>query len=105
VLHLTYTDGLSIVSVFQQRGHLDVGGLDGFHPAQVGAAKVYVQDGVPYRATWSAAGIVYTVVGDAPDEVAEGIMAAFPHEATSTGVMARLTSGVGRVASWFNPFG
>src|SRR4029453_13322932 len=35
ILHLTYTDGLSAVSVFQQRGHLDAQRLDGFRPPRV----------------------------------------------------------------------
>ena len=104
ILHLTYTDGLSAVSVFQQRGHLDAQRLDGFRPTRVSGAEVYARDGIPYRATWSADGVVYTVLGDAPDDVVQAVIAGLPHERAAAGVMSRLNRGVGRVASWFNPF-
>jgi sigma-E factor negative regulatory protein RseB len=104
ILHLTYTDGLSAISVFQQRGRLDAQRLDGFRPTRVSGAEVYALDGIPYRATWSASGVVYTVVGDAPDEVVQAVIAGLPHERAAAGVMSRLGRGVDRVASWFNPF-
>lgn len=104
ILHLTYTDGLSAVSVFQQRGHLDAQRLDGFRPTRVSGAEVYARDGIPYRATWSADGVVYTVLGDAPDDVVQAVIAGLPHERAAAGVMSRLNRGVDRVASWFNPF-
>ncbi len=104
ILHLTYTDGLSAISVFQQRGHLDAHRLDGFRPMSVSGAEVYARDGIPYRATWSADGVVYTVVGDAPDDVVQAVIAGLPHEQATAGVMSRLSRGADRVASWFNPF-
>jgi sigma-E factor negative regulatory protein RseB len=104
ILHLTYTDGLSAISVFQQRGRLDAQRLDGFRPTRVSGAEVYAMDGIPYRATWSASGVVYTVVGDAPDEAVQAVIAGLPHERAAAGVMSRLGRGVDRVASWFNPF-
>jgi len=103
VLHLTYTDGLSAVSVFQQRGHLDTQRLDGLQPTRVNGAEVYARDGVPYRATWSADGVVYSVLGDAPEDVVEAVIAGLPHEQAAAGVMSRLGRGADRVASWFNP--
>ncbi|HVF19750.1 MAG TPA: sigma-E factor regulatory protein RseB domain-containing protein, partial [Mycobacteriales bacterium] len=35
-LHLTYSDGVSTLSLFQQRGRLDTGSLDGFRRIKVG---------------------------------------------------------------------
>lgn len=104
-VHLTYSDGLSTISVFQERGHLDVQRLDGFQPMRVGGAEVYASDGIPYQATWSADGVVYTVLGDAPDDAMRSVIAVLPHEQAPAGVMARLSRGMDRVASWFNPFG
>jgi sigma-E factor negative regulatory protein RseB len=104
-VHLTYSDGLSTVSVFQDRGHLDAQRLDGFEPTRVDGAEVYVSDGIPYQATWSADGVVYTVLGDAPDDAMQTVIAFLPHEQAPAGVMARLSRGMDRVASWFNPFG
>jgi sigma-E factor negative regulatory protein RseB len=103
-LFLTYTDGLSTVSVFQQRGHLDAERLAGFSRVRIGGAEVRVQDGIPYQASWSADGLVYTVIGDAPAEVVEGVIAVLPHESPATGVMARLGQGADRMVSWLNPF-
>lgn len=105
IVHLSYSDGLSTVSVFQQHGHLDASGLAGYREADVGGATIYVYDGIPYRATWSSGGVVYTVFADAPEEVALAVIEDLPKESSDDGVIARVGRGIGRVASWFNPFG
>jgi sigma-E factor negative regulatory protein RseB len=66
---------------------------------------VYVRDGVQRSVMWSADGTVYTVLADAPEETVEAVIAALPHEHVETGLLARLQRGLGRVASWMNPFG
>jgi hypothetical protein len=48
--------------------------------------------------------VVYTVLGDAPDDVVQAVIAGLPHERAAAGVMSRLNRGADRVASWFNPF-
>jgi sigma-E factor negative regulatory protein RseB len=105
VLHLSYSDGLSVVSVFQQWGSLDQEGLRGYSRVATPDGPVWVREGAPTRVVWSAEGTVYTVLANAPDEVVDDVVAAWPHEAPDNGVWARIGRGLARVASWFNPFG
>jgi len=105
VLHASYSDGLSTVSLFEQKGRLDARSLTDYRPERRGDTTVYVRDGVQRSVVWSADGTVYTVVADAPEDTVEAVIAALPHEHVRTGVVARLERGLGRVASWMNPFG
>lgn len=104
-LHLSYSDGLSTVSVFEQHGTLDVSGLDGYEATDLGSAVVHVRAGIPQQVVWSAGGTVYTVLADAPADTVDEIVAALPHDSAATGgVVDRMGRGLGRVGSWINPF-
>jgi sigma-E factor negative regulatory protein RseB len=106
ILHLSYTDGLATVSLFEQRGRLDSDNLDGYQRQEDGGRAVYVRDGIPQRVVWSANGTVFTLVADAPAATVDDVVAALPHErAEGEGAWHRLGRGFERVASWFNPFG
>jgi sigma-E factor negative regulatory protein RseB len=105
ILHLTYSDGLSAVSVFQQRGELDRGGLTGYRAERWAGREVLVSEGFPRRVLWSAQGLVFTVVGDAADDAVDAAVAALPHDSESrSGVRERLRRGVERLGSWLDPF-
>ena len=106
VMHLTYSDGLARVSVFEQRGWLDTARLPGLTPARIGGTEVWTSPGYPRRVVWSGRGIVYTAVAEAPGPLLGAVLAAFPHAAAPAppSVLGRVSRGVGRVASWFNPF-
>lgn len=105
VLHLSYSDGLSIVSVFQQWGSLDPKGLRGYSQQATPDGPVWVREGTPTRVVWSAEGTVYTVLASAPEHVVDDVIAAWPHETPNNGFWARIARGLARVGSWFNPFG
>lgn len=105
VVHLSYSDGLSAVSLFEQRGHLNVRSLSGLRKVEIDGTPVYVAQGIPYRATWSADGVVYTIVADAPEEVVHAAIVALPRERRDDDVLSRVGRGMTRIASWFNPFG
>ncbi len=107
VLHLSYSDGLSSVSLFQQPGRVEGGELVGFRPLTVDGATVYVEDGIPQRVLWSAEGTVYTVLADAPSDTVLEVIASMPHDPPrdEPGMVDRLGRGLARVASWLNPFG
>lgn len=104
VLHLSYSDGLSTVSVFQQRGRLE-DGPRGYRTVHVAGAAVLLREGVPRRVVWSADGTVYTVLADAPWEMVKDVVASLPHEQQGSGSVDRVRRGLGRVVSWLNPFG
>lgn len=105
ILHLSYSDGLSSVSLFQQRGRLDAERLTGYRATQRRGGTIYVRDGVPARWVWSARGMVLTVVADAPARTVDHVVAALPAPDAPAGTWGRLGRGMSRVASWFNPFG
>lgn len=106
VLHLTFSDGLSAVSVFQQRGELDRSGMSGYRTERrPGGQEVLVSQGFPRRVLWSSHGTVFTVVGDG-DELVDAAVDALPHAgAEPAGGRDRLRRGIERLASWIDPFG
>jgi sigma-E factor negative regulatory protein RseB len=103
-LHLSYSDGLSTVSVFAQPGRLDPAVLSETAPATVGGEQVRVRGGEPRQILWSSDGYVITVVADAPDETVAALVAALPHRSADTSAWSRVERGVSRVVSWLNPF-
>ncbi|MDQ6650885.1 MAG: hypothetical protein M3Z02_12330 [Actinomycetota bacterium] len=105
VVHLSYSDGLATVSVFEQRGRLGAGGPRDFAKAAIGGHEVYLRSALPDRVVWAGAGRVFTVVADAAPETVEAVVGALPHQASTGGLAARLHRGVQRVFSWLNPFG
>jgi len=104
ILHLTYSDGLESVSLFQQRGRLDSARLAGYRKAESAGRARYVHDGAPERVVWFAGGMVFTLVADAPARTVDQIVAALPRPTPDRGVWGRLSRGADRVVTWFNPF-
>ena len=79
VLHLTYTDGLSSISVFLEAGHLDADRLGAAYRSQNwGGTTVRVASGWPARVVWQADSRVATLVGDAPLDEVRAAVRAFP---------------------------
>ncbi|MDT0302308.1 sigma-E factor regulatory protein RseB domain-containing protein [Streptomonospora wellingtoniae] len=79
VVHLAYSDGLSVVSVFAQRGRLP-GGSEG---TGEGAGKVVERDGAGGTGTgqqrmWDADGFVYTAMGRVPSGLLDAAADGFP---------------------------
>jgi len=101
VLDLGYSDGLSMVSVFEQRGKLPAR-LPGWRKTKTGGHVVFV---LPDQRslTWSGHGMVFTMVADAPSQSVDAAVGALPHDGP-TGFWKRMSRGLVRVASWVNPF-
>ena len=105
VLHLSYSDGLSTLSLFAQRGRLGTAPMSGFVRTQVGASRVWVRSASPERVVWGGGGRVFTLLSDAPSEAVRGAVGELPHDAApGTGVLARLSRGLARLAHALNPF-
>jgi sigma-E factor negative regulatory protein RseB len=100
VIDLDYSDGLSLVSVFLQRGHLQPR-LTGWSRTVIGGSPVYVDASDGQAFVWSAQGFVYTVVAAAPPQTVRQVVAALPHG--SPGLLARMRQGLHRLLSWFTP--
>jgi sigma-E factor negative regulatory protein RseB len=99
---LDYSDGLSVVSVFVQRGELPVV-LPGWREISVSGYEVYSSDPDQRSLSWSAHGFVYTVIAAAPPAVVSSVVAAMPHD-PPRGFWGRIAHGLKRLASWANPF-
>jgi sigma-E factor negative regulatory protein RseB len=102
VLQLGYSDGLSGVSLFIQRGGLP-GTLAGYQKVDVAGHNVYKRDSVQQLLTWAGRGHVYTVIADAPGGTVDAVVGALPHDA-APGFWGRLCHGFARLASWADPF-
>ena len=104
VVRLTYSDGLTRLAVYEQRGTLDASGLDGFEQTRVRDAKVWVRSGDPSVAVWSAQGVVYTIVTDTNEARLREAIAELPHERPAkTGTVNRVQTGLQRMGSWLAP--
>ena len=102
VLDLGYSDGLSVISVFEQRGHLPAS-LAGWRKTTVAGHAIFVAEPDQRSLTWSGRGMVYTVVADAPTQTVNAVVGALPHD-KPPGFWKRMTKGLVRLASWVNPF-
>ena len=103
VLDLGYSDGLSVISVFEQRGQL-AASLVGWRKTTVGGHVIFVAEPDQRSMTWSGRGMVYTMVADAPTQTVAAVVGALPHD-KPPGFWKRMTRGLVRLASWVNPFG
>jgi sigma-E factor negative regulatory protein RseB len=105
VLHLSYSDGLSTLSLFAQRGRLGAARMAGFTRQTVGRSAVWVRATSPERVVWGGGGRVFTLLTDASPETVRAAVTALPHEkAPKKGLLARLARGLARLGSWLNPF-
>jgi MucB/RseB N-terminal domain len=101
---LSYSDGLSVVSLFVQRGEL-AGLMPGWRAVALGGRTVYALDPLDQgdsSLAWSAGGFVYTLVADAPITTVDQVIAALP-AGSQPGFWRRMAHGLRRMASWVNP--
>jgi len=102
VLDLGYSDGLAVVSVFEQRGAL-AATLAGWRKTTVDGHVIFVAEPAGRSLTWSGRGMVYTLMADAPPQTVNAVVGALPHDGP-TGFWKRMSRGLVRLASWVNPF-
>lgn len=103
VVDASYSDGLSVVSVFMQRGEL-ARALPGWSADHVRGLPVYSSEPDRRSLAWSADGVVYTVISDAPASAVTRIVEQLPHD-RDVGLWQRVERGLARIGSWFDPFG
>jgi sigma-E factor negative regulatory protein RseB len=101
VVDLDYSDGLSLVSVFLQRGHLRARPT-GWSRTALGGSPVYADDSDGQTFVWPAHGFVYTLVAAASPQTVTQVVTALPHDSTP-GLLARFRQGLHRLLSWLVP--
>jgi sigma-E factor negative regulatory protein RseB len=102
VVDLAYSDGLSVISLFVQRGHLPAQ-LSGWSQMAVRGDRVYAAGPDQRSVAWSARGFVYTLIADAPDQTLDQVVGVLPHN-SRPGFLGRMGRGLHRLISWLNPF-
>ncbi|MEJ7707838.1 MAG: hypothetical protein WKF82_11560 [Nocardioidaceae bacterium] len=108
VVQATYTDGLSNIAIFEQRGELSpvaVRTLEAdFELESSGDNDLYVRSAMPTVAVWQSGETVFTVVTDAVPTVAQRVIAELPHEPpASTSEGTRLGDGLSRLLTSLDP--
>jgi sigma-E factor negative regulatory protein RseB len=101
VVDLDYSDGLSVVSIFVQRGYLP-DRLDGWSQVALEGHKVFANDPDELCFAWSARGFVYTLIAAAPRQTVGQVVVALPHD-DDPGWLSRMKHGLHRLVSWFLP--
>ncbi|HEX2176817.1 MAG TPA: sigma-E factor regulatory protein RseB domain-containing protein [Nocardioidaceae bacterium] len=103
-LHLTYSDGLTRMSVFEQRGSLDAESMRGFERLRLGRQVVHVRDGLPTYVMWEDAGLVFTAVTDGPLHSVADMVARRPQDpGDDLPFWERVASGLARLGGWASP--
>jgi negative regulator of sigma E activity len=100
VLHLTYGDGLSAISVFLQRGRLDDDRLTGLSSQTWGDAVLHVREGWPEVMVWQGGPTVITAVGEAEPARLRAVLSTLPRQA-KRGTLDSLQHGMGSALAWF----
>ncbi len=77
-VHLVYSDGLDVVSLFVQKGHLDTEGMPGLQSASAQAGPVWHTDAPVPTWVWQSSGSVVTLMTEAPRTTVERIISAVP---------------------------
>jgi negative regulator of sigma E activity len=106
VLQLSYSDGLSTLSLFVQKGELPSDARYG-SPRPMAGSTVWVSPGAAEQVVWAGAGRTWTLVSDAPQTTIVQAVTALPHTdspVANDGLAQRAWRGLGRVGSWFTPF-
>lgn len=106
VMHAEYTDGLSSIAVFEQRGSLDRSSLAGFRVQKARGNELYIRPGLPATVVWESGDTVFTVVTDLPEQMLGGLVTQLPHgvgQPAAGGVATRIWRGLSRIASAVSP--
>lgn len=102
VVAVSYSDGLSAISLFVQRGRLSAR-MPGWRRVSIGGHAAYTVDRDDQTIAWSGDGYVFTLLADAPETAVDQAIAALPHGG-EPGFWGRMARGFERLASRANPF-
>jgi sigma-E factor negative regulatory protein RseB len=101
IIDLDYSDGLCLVSVFLERGHLPAR-MTGWSEVVLRGRHVYADQLSGQGISWSARGFIYTVVAAAPAQTVQRVVAALPYT-SNPGFLGRVGRGLHKLWSWLVP--
>ena len=105
VLQTAYSDGLSTMSLFVQRGEMAPTASGVIR--RVGDGTVWEAPGEPERVVWTGGGFTWTLVSDADPVLVDAVLLSLPHsgrQVAADGMAPRVWRGMSRVGAWLNPF-
>ncbi len=105
-LHLLYSDGLYMLSVYEQHGRLDEKALDaeGAEVTDLGGLRLYRWPGSePAAYGWNGEEMAFTAISDAPPDVLAAALVGLPRDEFPS-LIRRLRRGLIRFSDWAWPF-
>jgi sigma-E factor negative regulatory protein RseB len=105
VVQLSYSDGLSTLSLFVQQGALP--DRTGGSLREIGGTFVHLTSTTPEQLVWAGGGWTWTLVSDAPDTAIEQAVLVLPHAdppVSHEDMGDKVWRGMSRVGAWLNPF-
>ncbi|MFC7742418.1 sigma-E factor regulatory protein RseB domain-containing protein [Nocardiopsis composta] len=102
VVHLSYSDGLSVISVFVEHGRLGSemhGTGQGMRAVQGDGGTVYMGGAGQQRRMWEAEEYVYTMLADAPPDAVAAAAASLPGP-DAAGFWDRVDRGFAKFGDW-----
>jgi sigma-E factor negative regulatory protein RseB len=102
VVNLSYSDGLSVISLFIQRGALPAV-MPGWHRVAIGGHNEFTSDPDDRAVSWSSGGFVITMIADAPSATVDQAVASLAGN-HGPGFWTRLGRGFGRLVRLANLF-
>ena len=99
-VHLVYSDGVTAMSLFEQRGRLATDAMTGYEREDVDGAVIFRRAGSPPQWVWQSQGGVFTLVADVPTPAVARVLAALPPDGSTDdqGLRDRLGTGLGELA-------
>jgi outer membrane lipoprotein-sorting protein len=103
VVDTSYSDGLSVISLFVERGHLPKV-MGGWLELKLDGHRVFSSDPDDRSIAWGSGGFVFTMISDAPVSTVREAFAAALADSRSPDFWVRLGRGFKRLASLANLF-
>jgi negative regulator of sigma E activity len=103
VVDTSYSDGLSVISLFVERGHLPQA-MGGWQQVKLDGHKVFSSDPDDRSIAWTSDGFTFTMISDAPAATVRQALAATLADSKAPDFWARLGRGFKRLASLANLF-
>jgi hypothetical protein len=99
---LVYSDGVDALNLYEQSGALAPQAVEEFDDRVLAQRHVWVRDGRPRVVTWTADGVVYTVVTDLGDDRLGQAIADLPSDPARRDPVERVGDGLTRMTTWLS---
>lgn len=100
---LVYSDGVDTLNLYEQAGALDPAAVEEFDRRVLAERHVWVREGRPRVVTWSADGVVYTVVTELGDDRVGQAITDLPRGPAQPDEVERVGDGLHRMTAWIAP--